>query len=257
MSEVGNPMGYCHVRASEKDIKCCSKCRSFVSKGKQQKARKICIHMHMLLCLQLCSVDKATDSESATTNTEEDMSNHELPNSAHERTIDVRMGILQFPYIIPPSIIIQSSSSCPDQLENTDVECRACGIPVGQSIKHPGSRGVSYLIRDQYPSKHINVLVKICSNCGVMHQSFPYEEGENIFICYYCTFYGIILKIEIYLSMGKLENCYTRKNEPILAQQVSFTASKESFIEELKVTLQQSIDIEKRTIKKRVKGTLT
>ena len=47
-----NPVGYCHVRKGDKLFQCSSKdCSGFVSKTKGSKQRKICSHVHVLLCV--------------------------------------------------------------------------------------------------------------------------------------------------------------------------------------------------------------
>ena len=47
---ANNPAGYSHVRVTDKDIKCCSKdCKGTIVKAKQQRAKKICMHIHVLL----------------------------------------------------------------------------------------------------------------------------------------------------------------------------------------------------------------
>ncbi len=47
-----NAVGYCHVTKGENLFQCCSKdCRGFISKTKGSKQRKICSHVHVLLCV--------------------------------------------------------------------------------------------------------------------------------------------------------------------------------------------------------------
>ena len=49
---TNNTAGYCHVKVSDKEIRCCSKdCETVMVRAKQQKARSIYIHVHILICL--------------------------------------------------------------------------------------------------------------------------------------------------------------------------------------------------------------
>ena len=51
-----NPAGYCHVKVQEDALRCCSKdCKTFVAKAKQNKAKNICIHVHVLISLGIIS----------------------------------------------------------------------------------------------------------------------------------------------------------------------------------------------------------
>ena len=47
-----NTLGFCHVKAEDgkngKYHKCC--CKGFLAKGKQEKSRAICDHLHVLFC---------------------------------------------------------------------------------------------------------------------------------------------------------------------------------------------------------------
>ena len=51
-----NPAGYCHVKVQEDALKCYSNgCKTFVAKAKQNKAKNICIHVHVLISLGIIS----------------------------------------------------------------------------------------------------------------------------------------------------------------------------------------------------------
>lgn len=68
---ANNPAGYCHVKVQEDSFRCCSKdCKTIVAKGKQLKARNICIHVHILISLGVIHSDKiVTRSSPASTST--------------------------------------------------------------------------------------------------------------------------------------------------------------------------------------------
>ena len=63
---ANNPAGYSHVQVTDKDIKCCSKdCKGTIVKAKQQRAKKICMHIHVLLSLGILKDIETEDSCSA------------------------------------------------------------------------------------------------------------------------------------------------------------------------------------------------
>ena len=52
-ASASNPLGFCHVKRNpdNSSITCCGKnCRGIMSKGKQERVRSLCIHVHTLLC---------------------------------------------------------------------------------------------------------------------------------------------------------------------------------------------------------------
>ena len=62
---ANNPAGFCHVKVWDDSFRCCSKdCKTIVSKAKQLKAKNICIHVHILICLGVTSSDKIVVSSS-------------------------------------------------------------------------------------------------------------------------------------------------------------------------------------------------
>ena len=62
---ANNPAGYCHVKVQDDSFRCCSKdCKTIVAKAKQLKAKNICIHVHILICLGVISSDKIVVSSS-------------------------------------------------------------------------------------------------------------------------------------------------------------------------------------------------
>ena len=62
-----NPAGYCHVKVQEDALKCYSKdCKTFVAKAKQNKAKNICIHVHVLISLGIISNQTFEKTTSAT-----------------------------------------------------------------------------------------------------------------------------------------------------------------------------------------------
>ena len=109
-----NATGYSHVRVTDTEIRCCSKdCRSSMVRAKQQKARRICSHIHVLL-----SVGILKDLETADSLLEEVASlpdstilgtgnNEENLTKSRKATIDLKMK-RTLPYQIPLAIIKQA-----------------------------------------------------------------------------------------------------------------------------------------------------
>ena len=50
-----NPAGYCHVKVQEHALRRAKDCNTFVAKAKQNKAKNICIHVHILISLGIIS----------------------------------------------------------------------------------------------------------------------------------------------------------------------------------------------------------
>ena len=62
-----NPAGYCHVKVQEDALKCYSKdCKTFVAKAKQNKAKNICMHVHVLISLGIISNETFEKTKSIT-----------------------------------------------------------------------------------------------------------------------------------------------------------------------------------------------
>ena len=62
---ANNPAWYCHVKVQDDSFRCCSKdCKTIVVKAKQLKAKNICIHVHILICLGVISSNKIVVSYS-------------------------------------------------------------------------------------------------------------------------------------------------------------------------------------------------
>ena len=172
---TNNSAGYCHVKVDEKMIRCCSKdCKTFMARAKQQKARSICIHVHILLCLGINSkLEQTTFPAKAATKDEDEP---ESSSSSREATIDLKMKRC-LPYTIPPSVIGRARNVCPDVLQPLEEKCGLWSSPLGPAKPHPGSRGRSLLVTNQEPFKTVKVLIKMCQCCGAMTQVFPFELG--------------------------------------------------------------------------------
>ena len=97
---TNNPSGYCHVRVTDKENRCCFKdCKTIMAQAKQLKSRKMCTHVHILLCLGIIKKDdngasNTLSSESPMANTHSESSEHvdNNPSSqARNATIELNM----------------------------------------------------------------------------------------------------------------------------------------------------------------------
>ena len=178
---ANNAAGYRHVRVTDTEVKCCSKdCKSSMVRGKQQKSRRICIHIHVLLSLGICKGSENTDGPLEQVPSSSEDSGNLMPRKA---TIDLKMK-RTLPYKIPLAIIQQAGkmdahpSGWQWTFEPEQETCELCNGELGHSKVHPGKRGRSVLITNMHPFKTVEIYVKTCSNCSAMHQVFPYEFGK-------------------------------------------------------------------------------
>lgn len=78
-----NAVGYCHVRRGEKLFQCSSKdCSGIVSKTKGSKQKKICPHVHVLLCVGEQTPGTSTAIHSHSSHVSSDPENQHIPQSA-------------------------------------------------------------------------------------------------------------------------------------------------------------------------------
>lgn len=78
-----NAVGYCHVKRGEKLFQCSSKdCSGFVSKTKGSKQKKICPHVHVLLCVGEKTPGTSTAADSHASHVSYDPDNQATSQSA-------------------------------------------------------------------------------------------------------------------------------------------------------------------------------
>ena len=227
---ANNPAGYCHVKVQDDSFRCCSKdCKTIVAKGKQLKARNICIHVHILISLGVISSDKIVNrSSSASTSSGAELIStnvvgspaseiatttkagsvaQTIPNSntsdepvdTVSRTSTVRLNMKRsLPLQIPTAVIQQAHSvdikGWPPSLAPSCVTCGLCSGPLSGERSHPGQRGESLVLTNLNPFRKIKLLVKFClsPSCQAMHQVFPYDIGNKKYIYKgYCTLINI------------------------------------------------------------------
>ena len=121
-----NPAGYCHVKVQEDALKCYSKdCKTFVAKAKQNKAKNICIHVHVLISLGIISNEtfekttsigaSATESASAS-GSMESMSSSRVSASASGSMESTPSGL----HSASASGSMESAESGPISTDSTD-----------------------------------------------------------------------------------------------------------------------------------------
>ena len=183
--------GYCHVRVTNEELRCCSKdWKSKMTRAKQQKSRRICIHIHALLShhiLQPISENEGTCSslEASLTDVCGESASTYI-TASQKATLELKMKYSLSPYLIQSAIVCQawkidaSPSGWPEVFEPQQENCELCNGKLGHWKLHPGMRGRSVLITNMHPFKVVKIYVKMCLNCSAMHQVFPYELGKWI-----------------------------------------------------------------------------
>ena len=190
MGTTNNTVGYCHVKVTDKEMKCCSKDCKGMLKSKQQKCRKLCIHLHVLLALgifkeaELCV---SADLPPPIVSDNSSMPMDRIESKSRKATMELKINY-KLPYVIPKPIVRAAGrmdfSGWPEQFEPNQTLCDLCKSPLGQSKPHPNQRGRSIMITNGYPFKTVRILVKDCPSCFAMHQVFPYTLGEYNLICF-------------------------------------------------------------------------
>ena len=166
---TNNTLGYTHVRISAEDIlKCSSKdteCKSFVAKGKYQRAKKLCLHLHALFC---SGAYVFHDGEEEVDEGEEDEASIE-PTQPTQRKSTLQLAARTFMYhtSISPQILKEIDSrnaeGWPSEFLPSDSLCELCGHLLGNAVKQPGSDGEAFLvIASGVPFSQVEVRVKIC-----------------------------------------------------------------------------------------------
>ncbi|XP_028391325.1 uncharacterized protein LOC114516136 isoform X2 [Dendronephthya gigantea] len=182
MATTNNTVGYCHVKVTEKEIKCCSKDCKGMLKSKQQKSRKVCTHIHLLLALGIFTHNECVSADlRPPIVTDSSLTTIDRSGSkSRKATMGLKMK-LKLPYVIPKPIIQAAGkmdfSVWPEQFEPDQTLCDLCKSPLGQSKPHPNQRGRSIIMTNGCPFKTVKMLVKDCSCCFAMHQVFLYTLG--------------------------------------------------------------------------------
>ena len=145
---TNNALGYCHVRVKDGALACCSKysdCKAFVAKGRYERTKKICVHLHAVLCTGAFTVEEPLstgDSDHAVAAAERTTSTT-TASTQRLRTLEVNANRqLAYDFISPDllrAIDEQNAQSWPKKFAPTATACKLCGPNLGEEVKHPGS----------------------------------------------------------------------------------------------------------------------
>ena len=188
-------------------------CKGYVSKGKQEKSRALCIHLHVLFCsLELykrgdsstcttliisCIPGQAPNRPTTSGETASQESNNSPTSTASTEAPSVSQGStltlyssFKLPYhfsseylnnvsVKDASTLIGFENGWPSVFEVKEVTCQICGAPLGASKCHPGMRGNDILYTNLNSFNEVQVKVKECTllECRAMHRVCPTEEG--------------------------------------------------------------------------------
>ena len=211
LPSTNNTLGYTHVKTNKGSLVCCSKdsaCVGFSAKGKYERAKSICSHLHALFCagvgLSTQSTKPATSSlESESENVAESVTSKSVHSLQRSNTVKLRSSSRKIPLDIPPELLRQIDQrnvgvdlQWPMQFFQKQESCCLCGSQLGKAIKHPGSDGTAYLITSSVCFSKVETRIKICSNtnCKAINQDFPIEIGK---FCLFCLS-TILLEIKLY-----------------------------------------------------------
>ena len=185
---TNNTMGYSHVKILDGVLTCSSKdtdCRSFVAKGRYERAKKFCVHLHAIFCTGGYRQEHATStSTSCIADPLPSASSASPLPSQRMKTMELNSS-RQFLYdFISPALLraidARNATSWPSLLYPTASACELCGHNLGNQIKHPGSEGQAYLVTCARPYSKVEVRVKVCQRetCRAIHQVDPSDIGE-------------------------------------------------------------------------------
>ena len=186
---TNNTLGYSHVKILDGVLTCSSKdidCRSFIAKGRYERAKKFCVHLHAIFCTR--GYFQEQDTNTHTSPIAAPLPSASSASSAlplqRMKTMELNSG-RQFPYdFISPALLnaidASNASSWPSLLCPTASACGLCGHNLGNQIKHPGSEGQAYLVTSTRPYSKVEVRIKVCQRdtCRAIHQVDPSDIGE-------------------------------------------------------------------------------
>ena len=200
-TSTNNTMQYAHVRNQNGKLVCCSKdsaCNKIVAKGKYERAKNVCLHLHTLFCVRaferIASLDDVAGVSSSASAVLQGRGEFKLLDcNQTQRENSIKLGAKQtVPYRIPPALLRQidernagATLEWPKEFIPHQENCGLCGSPLGKPIKHSGSDGTATLITSSVCFRNVEIRVKVCSNkeCKAINREQPYELGE------YCTVY--------------------------------------------------------------------
>ena len=186
---TNNTLGYCHVRVKDGALACCSKdsdCKAFVAKVRYERTRKICVHLHAVLCTGAFTVEEppSTGDSDHPVAAAESTTSTSTASTQRLRTLELNVNRqLAYDFISPDLLRVideQNARSWPTKFAPTATACKLCGHNLGEEVKHPGSEGQAYLLTMARPFAKVDVRVLICKNsaCRAIHQADPANIGK-------------------------------------------------------------------------------
>ncbi|KXJ26911.1 HMG domain-containing protein 3 [Exaiptasia diaphana] len=258
-----NPTGYCHVKRDSNTIQCSSQeCKTFVSRTKHVRQRKICLHVHVLLCCDGQITDEQVDDEQVT---EDHAASEESPSASNSRDSTIRLNTMrEIPYVIPESIlktIIENDSKTalkmagwPEMFCPPEELCPLCSSCLSDPRSHPGLFNIAdkvllsldillewrELLKRGVPSVAIESKVEVlCKKSKHDVSSLAYLTNlfYNGFYCFeamttrnmddtICGICGVIG--EIYLGDGNEKNCCSTSEVDYTRPQTRAESSQEA-----------------------------
>lgn len=146
-----NTVGYCHVKREESTsqvvFKCTGKeCQGYVSKGKQEKTRTICIHQHALFCCLEMSKNRSSRSATVSTTTE----STPLPCSSSSESQPPTSCTTVVPDTSTESTSLPCSSSSENQPPNSSSASKlTCNPTRASTLRLYGDKKLPYLFSSE------------------------------------------------------------------------------------------------------------
>lgn len=167
---------------------CSSKdCRHRGGNTKQIKSRRICLHIHVLLCVLRETVKPVVECSEEVVSSQD-----KVTPISRAKTVDL-WSSYSLPYPIPSEYVAQcrnidawttagvDDKSWPSTFEPLQSTCELCGNQLDLPRIKPGSDGQALLMTSQHPFRVITILVKFCGNseCKAMHRVWPLSDGKT------------------------------------------------------------------------------
>ena len=148
---TNNTIGYTHVKVTEDTVFCSSKdteCSSFVTKGKYQRAKSLCIHLHALFCSEAQKVDFADKQQHERDPDEERPVDSVTVSKQRISTLQLasRRCVLPVEPQLLRAIDARNFNGWPSSFTPSETLCGLCGHSLGGAIKQPGSDGKAILV---------------------------------------------------------------------------------------------------------------
>ena len=218
-----NPAGYCHVKVQEDALKCHSKdCKTFVAKAKQNKAKNICIHVHVLISLGIISnetFEKTTSIARAASATESASASGSMESMSSSRVSAAASGSMESTplglHSASASGSMESAESGPISTDSTDNSLDTVSrlSTVQLNMKRSLPLQIPSAVIGQAHSMDIKgwppSLSPSCCTCGLCNsplsepKSHPGQRGDAIVLTNLIPF----RKIKLFVKFCQSKSC--------------------------------------------------